>query len=167
MNFEIFSLYGIKLKYPERCIIQPSYQLKRLNGELSFIFDEKKTALKLDFSWKSLFYVKRKYNSNENFSDAAIKLMKKDRALESLEILEHKIIEVNGHKAIFYHIKITLYKPLLFRFKPRKIIQDVKFAVIFCEESERCITLYSEEVVSESSLQNNYFEEMLNSIICH
>ncbi|MEM4649397.1 MAG: hypothetical protein QXP78_01875 [Candidatus Bathyarchaeia archaeon] len=165
MRYENFSLYGIKLKYPERCIIHPSPQLKRLNGDLSFIFDEKESRLKLTFSWKPLSYIKRKYRSNEEFSNAAIRLMKKDRALEALDILEHKITEVNGHKAIFYHIKITLYKPLLF--KASKVTQEVKFAVIFCEESERCITLYSEEVLSESSLQNNCFEEILNSIICH
>ncbi|MBS7655637.1 hypothetical protein KEJ50_03955 [Candidatus Bathyarchaeota archaeon] len=165
MIYEDFSLYGIKLKYPERCIIHPSSQLKRLNGELSFIFDEKESKLKLTFSWKPLSHIKRRYRSNEEFSNAAIKLMKKDRSLEALDVLEHKIIEVNGHKTVFCHIKISLYKPLLF--KPTRVTQEVKFAVIFCEESERCITLYSEEVLSESSLQNNCFEKILNSIICH
>lgn len=166
MVYEIFSLYGIRLKYPEKCIIRPSSQLERLNGEISFIFDGKDTS-KLVFSWKPLSYIKRKYQSVEEFSETVIKLMRKDRALKSLEILEHKILKVNGHKAIFYHVKLELYKPVLFGFKPKIITQNIRFAVIFCEESDRYITLYSEEISNSFSLQEEYFEDILNSIICH
>ncbi|MBS7655115.1 hypothetical protein KEJ50_01210 [Candidatus Bathyarchaeota archaeon] len=163
---ETLKIHGIELKHPEEWVIHPIIKLERLRGEIAFSSSEQKSATpKLMLSWKPLEQSKRKYNSPEDQAEATIKIMRKDSSLKSLEIINHEEINVNNHKASFYNIKITLYKPALIMIKPKFTIKIVKFAMLFCEESDRSITLYSE--LEETEEKEDVFKEILSSLICH
>jgi hypothetical protein len=163
--FETLKIYGIELKYPEEWVIHPVIKLERLRGELAFSLNEQNATPKLMLSWKPLEQSKRKYNSAKEQAESTIKMMKKDASLKSLEIINHKEIEINGHKTAFYNVKVTLYKPALIMVKPKFTVKIVKFAMLFCEESDRSITIYSE--TEETEEKEDLFEEILSSLICH
>lgn len=164
--FETLRIHGIMLKHPEEWVIHPIIKLERLKGEVAFSSSDQKTATpKLMLSWKPLEQSKRKYNSAKEQAESTIKMMKKDASLKSLEIINHEEIEINGHKAAFYNVKVTLYKPALIMVKPKFTVKIVKFAMLFCEESDRSITIYSE--TEETEEKEDLFEEILSSLICH
>ena len=163
--FETLKIHGIELKYPEEWVIHPLIKLERLRGELAFSLNEQNATPKLMLSWKPLDQSKRKYSSAKEQAEATIKMMKKDKSLRSLEIITHEEIEVNGHKTEFYNIKVTLYKPALIMIKPKFIIKTIKFAMLFCEESDRAITIYSE--IEDTEEKENLFKKILSSLICH
>jgi len=163
--FETLKIHGIELKYPEEWVIHPLIKLERLRGELAFSLNEQNATPKLMLSWKPLDQSKRKYNSPKEQAEATIKMMKKDKSLKSLEIINHEEIEVNGHKTEFYNIKVNLYKPALIMIKPKFIIKNIKFAMLFCEESDRAITIYSE--IEDTEEKENLFKEILSSLVCH
>ncbi len=164
--FEILKIHGIELKYPEEWVIHPITKLERLRGELAFSLNIQNATPTLMLSWKPLEQSKRKYNSAEEQAEATIKIMRKDGSLKSLEIINHEEIEINGHKAAFYNIKVTLYKPALIMIKPKFTVKIVKFVMLFCEESDRSITIYSETEETEGE-KEDLFKEILSSLICH
>jgi len=67
--------------------------------------------------------------------------------------------------AAFYNVKVTLYKPALIMVKPKFTVKIVKFAMLFCEESDRSIIIYSE--TEETEEKEDLFKEILSSLICH
>ncbi|MBS7658506.1 MAG: hypothetical protein QW487_04720 [Candidatus Bathyarchaeia archaeon] len=163
--FETLKIHGIEIKYPEEWVIHPIIKLERLRGELGFSLNKQDATPKLILSWKPLDQSKRKYGSAEEQAEATIKIMQKDGSLKSLEVVTHEKIEINGHNAVLYNIKVTLYKPALIMIKPKFIVKTVKFAMLFCEESDRSITIYSE--TEESDEKKDLFKEILSSLICH
>jgi hypothetical protein len=163
--FEDLAIYRIRISYLEDWKLYFLSDVQRLKGDVAFapmIDDGRQWRIVL--SWRPLEKARKKYPSVEDQAKETMKQLAKGRQVESYQIIDRKATEVNGHETVLYSLIVKYYKRggLL-----KKTLSDcaIRFLLLHCPESDRCMILYEES--DYPIQQERIFEEVIKSFSCH
>jgi hypothetical protein len=163
--FEDLAIYRIKINYLEDWKVYFLSDVQRLRGDVAFApMKDDGREWRIVLSWRPLENVRKKYSSVEAQAKETIKQLAKGKQVKSFEIIDHKVSQVNGHETIFYNLIVKYYKRggLL-----KQNIADciIRFLLLHCPESDRCMILYEESDYPIE--QERIFEDVIKSFDCH
>ncbi|NIR87534.1 hypothetical protein GWO13_08260 [Candidatus Bathyarchaeota archaeon] len=159
MQYDNFSIYGFQVEYPENWRVELYPKSAKETGEVSFISPEKD---RMFVFWGLLEEVKKTFTSLDEHVERTIKKIEKTRGVDSLEVVERKELEINGHRAIFTNLQATISRGFfLFR---RKELRGLLACHLYCEKASRFFILHG----SLSSMEHeDVFDHMQKSFKCH
>lgn len=136
----------------------------RNRGNLAF---HSHTKDNMFISWEILERVQKRYTSLAEQVNDVLENIKKSRGVKSLEVMERKELEINGHRAVFTHLRVTSIHVVFF-FKKRVILQELWSLHVYCEKTARFFALYGSSSSEERSLeQADIFKHMQKTFRCH
>ncbi len=163
--FEDLTIYRLKINYLENWKVYFLSNVERSRGDIAFApSDDKGKEWRIVLSWRPLEGAKRKYSSVDEQAKETINQLKKGRQVKSSQIISSKPREVNGHEASFYNLMVRYYKRGgLFK----QMLSDcvIRFLLLHCRDSNRCIILYEESDYPVE--EERIFEEVIQSFVCH
>jgi len=164
MRYDHLSVYGFAVDYPEDWRVELKPESDRNRGNLAF---HSPTKDNMFISWEILERVKRRYTSLAEQVDDVLENVKKSRGVKSLEVMERKELEINGHKGVFTHLKVISIHAVFF-FKKRVILQELWSLHVYCEQTARFFALYGMSSSEERSpKQADIFKHMQKTFKCH
>ncbi|MHA1712022.1 MAG: hypothetical protein ACTSUS_08205 [Candidatus Freyarchaeota archaeon] len=169
---EIFQVYGIQIKHPENWRVELNPESEWIKGDVAFSPVESKghksRKSPIVLSWQALDHFSKKFRTPEEYVRDIITRMKKHGDVKSLDIIEQKNFYVCEHEAIFSHVNVKIYVPT-FIFGAKTSERVIRFAVLYCDKSKRCITLYWKKMQHENDpiKETEIFQKLLKSIVCH
>ena len=162
MQYDHFSIYGFEVEYPEDWRVELNPKSEKKTGEVTFHSPERD---RMFVFWGVLEEAKKKYASLDEHVERTIERVKKSRGVNSVEIVERKELEINGHRAIFAHLKATSIQGFLQR---REVSQELWSSHLYCEQTARYFVLHEEPSSDERSKEHaDIFEHIQKSFRCH
>jgi len=163
MQYDHLSVYGFCVDYPEDWRVELKPESDRNKGNLAF---HSPTKDNMFISWEILERVQKRYTSLAEQVNDVLENIKKSRGVKSLEVMEKKELEINGHTGVFTHLKVTSIQP--FFFKKRVNLQELWSLHVYCEQTARFFALYGSSGSDERSLeQADIFKHMQRTFRCH
>jgi len=164
MQYDRLSIFGFEADYPKDWRVELKPESDRNRGNLAF---HSPTKDNMFISWEILERVQKRYSSLAEQVNGVLENIKKSRGVKSVEVLERKELEINGHKGVFTHLKVTSIHAIFF-FKKRVILQELWSLNVYCEQTARFFALYGMSSSDERSLQQaNIFKHMQKTFKCH
>ncbi len=163
--FEDLAIYQIRIRYHEDWKVYILSDIQRLKGDIAFapIKDSGK-QWRIVLSWRPLESSRKKYSSADEQAKETIIQLAKAKQVQSHQVIDHKSIELGGHEAVFYNLMVKYYKRggLL-----KQNVADcvIRFVLLYCPESKRCMMLYEESDYPIE--QERIFEDVMKSFSCH
>jgi len=139
--------------------------IQRLRGDVAFApLKDNGREWRIVLSWRPLESSKKRYSSVEEQAKETMNQLSKGKQVKSFQIIDRKDVNLNGHEVVLYNLIVKYYKRggLL-----KQALADciIRFVLLHCTESERCMVLYEE---SDYPIQDQrVFEDVLNSFACH
>jgi copper chaperone CopZ len=162
MRYESFSIYGFKIEYPVDWTVELNPKSSRTRGDVVF---HSPTKDKFFVSWYSLELVRKKYASLTKHANEIIKKIKKTSGVKSVEVIRQKEVEINKHRTIFMHLRVTSSSTF---FRKREIFQENRALHMYCEQTARYFVLYESTRPNERwTEQEDIFNHMQKSFKCH
>lgn len=160
-GYELFSIYGFNIEYPDTWEVELNPKSERTAGDVVF----KALHHRVFLSWGNLNSAKEKYGSLDKHVDAGIQKVKKGGDVRKLETLERRSISINGHEAIFSRYRVTLGVSF---YAMRTAYREVSSVHAHCEQTGKFFVLY-ESVMGSSALTDSetIFEHMKMTFRCH
>ena len=163
--FEDLAIYRIKISYLEDWKVYFLSDIQRLRGDVAFApSKDDGRGWRIVLSWRPLEKATKKYSSVEEQAKETINQVSKGRQVKSFQIINQNTTEVNGHQGVLCNLIVKYFKRggLL-----KQTIVDcmIRFLLIHCTESDRCVVLYEE---SDYPLgDQRIFEDVMKSFSCH
>jgi hypothetical protein len=165
LEYESFSIYELHIVYPTTWKVELNPKSDREEGDVAFKSPEKENFF---VSWGPLEKAKKRYSSVEAHADDPFKRIKKNPNVRKIEFVQKTVVDVNSHKAIFAHAKVTLAKPSIIPFtKEKTVIREVRCMHVHCEHTGRYFVMYGEMASDKASEYGEIFENMMKSFLCH
>ena len=163
MQYDCLSIYGFGVDYPKDWRVGLKPESDRNRGNLVF---HSPTRDNMFVSWEILERVKKRYTSLAEQVNDVLENIKKSRGVKSVEVMERKELEINGHTGVFTHVKVTSIQA--FFLKKRVILQELWSLHVYCEQTARFFALYGSSSSDERSLeQADIFKHMQKTFRCH
>jgi hypothetical protein len=163
-GFETFSVYGLSMDYPEVCRVEFNPKSRRDAGDVVFHFPDRE---RLFLSWGSLEEARKRYADANAQAIESIDRAKRNRQVRSMENVEHESLLLQGHQAIYNHMRFQVVSPGLLRDRQTGE-QETHSIHLHCPESGRYYVVYgSATSTSDSSNQRSILLEMASSLRCH
>ena len=163
MQYDHFSIYGFKIEYPKDWRVELKPKSEKETGEVAFHSPERD---RMFVFWGILEEAKKRYASLDEHVERTIKKVKKIRGVNSLEVVERKELEMNGHRAIFALLKATFIQGFFLR--RREVSQELLSSHLYCEQTARYFILHGSPRSDEKSTEHaDVFEHMQKSFRCH
>ena len=163
MQHDCLSIYGFGVDYPKDWRVELKPESDRNRGNLVF---HSPTRDNMFVSWEILERVKKRYTSLAEQVNDVLENIKKSRGVKSVEVMERKELEINGHTGVFTHLKVTSIQG--FFLKKRVILQEIWSLHVYCEQTARFFALYGSSSSDERSLeQADTFKHMQKTFRCH
>ena len=164
MPYDRLSIYGFGVDYPKDWRVELKPESDRNRGNVVF---HSPTRDNMFVSWEILERVKKRYTSLAEQVNDVLENIKKSRGVKSVEVMERKELEINGHTGVFTHSKVTSIKAFFF-LRKRVILQELWSLHVYCEQTARFFALYGSSSSDERSLeQADIFKHMQKTFRCH
>ncbi len=161
LGYELLSMYGVSLEYPDTWNVELRPNSTAAGGDLAF----KTLGARVFLTWGSLETIRRKFRSLDDQAEDSLKKMKKSGDVRRFEILEHREMNVNGHRSIFNSAKVTLGTGLL---AMKTAWREVCTLHLHCEPSQKFLVLYADATGQGSLVTiSDQFFHMSSSLRCH
>jgi hypothetical protein len=165
LEYEPFSIYEFHTVYPATWKVELNPKSDRKEGDVAFKSPERENFF---VSWGPLEKAKKKYSSLEEHADDPFRRIKKNPSVRKVEFIQKTVMEINSHKAIFSHAKVTLSKPNIIPFtKDKTAEREIRCMHIDCEPTGRYFVVYGEMASDKASEYGEVFENMVKSFLCH
>ena len=163
MQYDHFSIHGFEVEYPKEWRVELHPKSKRKTGEVAFQSPERD---RMFVFWGELEEAKKKFASLDEYVEKTIKKVKKSRDVNSVEVVERKELEINGHRAIFTNLRATIIQGFLL--KRRKVPQNLWASHLYCEQTSRFFIVHGSPSSDERSTEHaKVYEHMQKSFRCH
>ncbi len=162
MRYDHFSIYGFDVEYPKDWRVELNPKSEKTAGEVAFQSPERD---RMFVFWGALEEAKKNFESLDEHVERTIEKVKKSRGVNYVEVTEQKELKINGHRAIFTHLKATFTQGFL---KRREVSRQLWSSHLYCEQTARYFILHgspsSEEISTEHA---TVFKHMQKSFKCH
>lgn len=163
MQYDCLSIYGFEVGYPQGWRVELKPESDRKRGNLVF---HSPTRDNMFVSWEILERVKKRYTSLSEQVDDVLEKIKKSRGVKSVEVMERKELEINGHMGVFTHLKATSIHGLFLR--KRVTLQELWSLHVYCEQTARFFAVYGSSSSNQRSPeQADIFKHMQKTFKCH
>ncbi|MDH5437417.1 MAG: hypothetical protein OEX76_00775 [Candidatus Bathyarchaeota archaeon] len=163
MQYDHFSIYGFEVEYPKDWRVKLNPKSEKKTGEVAFHSPESDGMFVF---WGVLEDAKKKYASVDEHVERTIEKVEKTRGVKSMDIVERKELEINGHRAISTHLKATFIQATFLR--RREVSREVWSFHLYCEQTARYFVLHGSPSSDERSMeQADVFEHMQKTFRCH
>jgi len=163
MQYDHFSIYGFKVEYPKDWRVELKPNSEKKAGEVAFQSPEKN---RISVFWGALEEAEKTFASLEEHVKRTIEKVKKSRGVSSVEVVEQKELEINGHRAIFTHLKATSIQSFIV--KRREISQELWSSHLYCQQTSRYFVVYGSPRSNEKLMEHtDVFKHMQKSFRCH
>lgn len=161
LAYEAFEMYGFSLEYPDTWEIELRPHSTAAAGDLAF----KSRSGRVFLTWGSLEKVKKKFGSLDRQAEDGVKKMRKSGAVRRFEILDHREMNVNGHRSIFNSTRLTIAAGLM---GMRTAQREVCSLHLHCDPSQKFFVLYANGIgeQSEGAILDVFFR-MSSTLRCH
>ncbi|MCS7139129.1 MAG: hypothetical protein N3F04_02150 [Candidatus Nezhaarchaeota archaeon] len=161
MEVERFEVYGVGVNYPKEWIVE-FRKLRREDGEVIF---RSNRGSYMTLLWGPLSDALKRHDDLDSYVEYMVQSLSKSKQIKRFEILTRGVIEVNGHRALTAHMKISVSHGGVFT--KSYVEQDVRTMHLFCDRTNRIMIIYS---VSSSGCEEDgerAFKGALESFKCH
>jgi len=160
-GYELFSMYGFSIDYPDTWEVELNPKSERTGGDVVF----KTLRHRVFLSWGLLDSAEKKYGSLDKHVDASIQKVRKGGDVRKLETLERTSASMNGHKAIFSHYRVTLGVSF---YAMRTAYREVSSVHLHCEKTGKFFVLY-ESIMGSDTVTGleTIFGHMKDTFRCH
>lgn len=163
MQYDHFSIYGFEVEYPKDWRVESNPKSEKNTGDVAFHSPERD---RMFVFWGALEEAKKNFTSLDEHVDRTIGRVKKSRGVNFLEVVERKELEMNGHRAIFTHLKATFIQRFFLR--RRRVSQELWASHLYCEQTARYFVVHGSPSSEERSTEHaDVFEHMRKSFRCH
>lgn len=160
--YERFFMYRFAINYPNTWRVEFGPKSGRAEGYVIFRSPRNDRVF---LTWGMLEKIRGKYDSLEAQAEASLARIANGRDVRKLRPLETKIIEVNGHRAIFKHVLVDRAVGMRMIRVSSKWLQSIH---LHCKETERFFIIYESTLdTSRSAEQMAIFNDMKDSFVCH
>jgi len=163
MQYDHFSIYGFKVEYPKDWRVELNPKSEKKTGEVAFQSPERN---RIFVFWGVLEEAEKTFASLEEHVERTIEKVKKSRGVSSVEVVEQKELEMNGHRAIFTHLKATFIQGFIV--KRREFSQELWSSHLYCQQTGRYFIVHTSPRLNERSMEHaDVFKRMQKSFRCH
>jgi hypothetical protein len=161
LDYEALELYGFSLEYPNVWDVELRPGSTSTAGDAAF----KTRGIRFFLTWGPLEETRSKFGTLDRQADESLKKIRKSGDVRRLEVLDHKDMEVNGHRSIFNSVRLSLGVGLL---AMKTVRREVYSLHLYCEPSQRFFVLYANGA-GEGSLKSvsDVFFLMSSTLRCH
>jgi hypothetical protein len=160
VELDTLKIYGFSFEFPKDRKLEFNPKFKRTDGDVAVKAPDKAVVF---VSWGELEKVIKKAPTIEDHAKFSLDRVKKS-VQGKMNAVEHKEIEVDGHKAIYNHVKIQV---------PRRGImgraqeQEVTSVHIHCEKTGRYYVIYATSNAQNAAEQTKTLQGILETLRCH
>ncbi|MDG6933367.1 MAG: hypothetical protein JRN68_01580 [Nitrososphaerota archaeon] len=163
MTNSTFAIYGVSLEVPEDWTVEVNPKSNRQKCDIAFHMEE---GNKFYLSWGVLNEAQERFKTLDEHVDFSLKQVQKGRDVDSLETVERKDGEVNGHRSIFARVSVLVRSGFMGRTATRRVFLSTHF---YCPETMRFYVVYllsGSAQVDEESMITTY-RDVMSSFRCH
>jgi len=162
MQYDHFSIYEFEVEYPKDWRVELAPKSEKEAGDVAFHSPERDSMFVF---WSVLEEAEKRYASLDEHVEQTIERVKKSRGVKSVEVVEEKKLKMNGHKAIFVHLKATFIQGFLRR---RMVSREFWSSYLYCEQTARYFVLHGAPSSDERPMEHaDIFKHMQKSFRCH
>jgi hypothetical protein len=153
-------IYGFGFEFPKASKLEFNPKFKRTDGDVAVKSPDKAVVF---VSWGELEKVAKKAPTTEDHAKFSLERVRKS-VQGKINTVEHKEIGINGHTAIFNHVKIDVPRRGFFG---RGQQQDVRSVHVHCDRSGRYFVIYATSTPENFEQQGSTMQEILDTLQCH
>jgi hypothetical protein len=157
---DTLKIYGFSFEFPATAKLEFNPKFKRDDGDVAVKSPAKAVVF---VSWGDLEKVIKKAPTTEDHAKFSLERVRKS-VQGKLNSVEHKDIDVNGHTAIFNHVKIDVPRRGLFG-KGQQ--QDVRSVHLHCDKTARYFVIYATSTPLNIEEQGQTLNEIIDTLQCH
>lgn len=157
---DTLTIYGFSFEYPKDRKLEFNPKFKRTDGDVAVKAPDKAVVF---VSWGELARVVKKAPTIQDHAKFSLDRVKKS-VQGKMNQLEHKQIDVNGHRAEFNHVKILVPRRGLLG---RGTEQEVTSVHIHCEDTGRYFVIYATSTAENIKDQTRTLEQITETLRCH
>lgn len=154
------TIYGFSFQYPKSRKLEFNPKFKRSDGDVAVKAPDKSVVF---VSWGELEKISKKAPTVEKHSEFSLDRVKKS-VQGKMNSIEHKEIDVNGHRALYNNVKIQVPKRGLFG---RAQEQEVASVHLHCDRSKRYFVIYATSNPENIADQKRTMEGITETLRCH
>ena len=161
ISYELLEMYEFSIEYPDEWEVELGPHSTADAGDLAF----KTRGARIFLSWGPLQNIRGKFRSLDDQAQGSLKKMGKGGDVRRLEKLDHKEMNVGGHRSIFDSAKLTLGTGLMAMKTTRREVCSLHF---YCEPSQKFFVLYASGIGDGSLARiSDTFFHMSSTLRCH
>jgi len=157
---DTLTVYGFSFRFSAASSLEFNPKFKREAGDVAVKSPEKAAVF---VSWGDLAKLEKRAPTLEAHAKFSMDKVKKS-VQGKMKQLELKEIDVNGHTALFNHVRIEVPRRGLFG-KGRE--QEVTSVHLHCKESGRYFVIYATSNDANAAKQGRTIEDIIGSLRCH
>ncbi len=157
---DTLTIYGFSFKFPKTARLEFNPKFKRADGDVAVKSPEKANVF---VSWGDLEKVVKKAPTIQDHAKFSLDKVKKS-VQGKMTTVESKDITVDGHDALYNHVKIEVPRRGLFG---KGQMQDVTSVHLHCERTNRFFVIYATATDANAAIQKQTMQEIIDTLQCH
>jgi hypothetical protein len=153
-------IYGLSFQFPITSKLEFNPKFKRDAGDVAVKSPEKANVF---VSWGDLDKVIKKAPTIQDHAKFSLDRVKKS-VQGKMTTLETKDITIDGHDAVFNHVKIEVPRRGLFG---KGQMQDVRSVHLHCDRTKRFFVIYATATEATAEAQASTMQEIVETLQCH
>jgi hypothetical protein len=157
---DTLQIYGFSFQFPITSKLEFNPKFKRDTGDVAVKSPEKANVF---VSWGDLDKVIKKAPTIQDHAKFSLDRVKKS-VQGKMTTLETNDITINGHDAVFNHVKIEVPRRGLFG---KGQMQDVRSVHLHCDRTERFFVIYATATELNAEAQASTMQQIVETLQCH
>jgi hypothetical protein len=153
-------IYGFSFQFPITSKLEFNPKFKREDGDVAVKSPDKANVF---VSWGDLDKVVKKAPTIQDHAKFSLDRVKKS-VQGKMTTLESKDITINGHSAVFNHVKIEVPRRGLFG---KGQLQDVRSVHLHCDRTKRFYVIYATATEANVEAQSRTMQGIIETLQCH
>jgi hypothetical protein len=160
MEKDTLTIYGFTFEFPKERKLEFNPKFKRTDGDVAVKTPEKAVVF---VSWGELEKVVKKAPTIEDHAKFSLDRVKKS-VQGKMTSVDSKKIDVNGHSAVYNHVKIQVPRRGLMG---KATEQEVTSVHIHCDKTGRYFVIYTTTTQANTVDQNRTLDLIIETLRCH
>jgi hypothetical protein len=154
------TIYGFSFQYPKSRKLEFNPKFKRSDGDVAVKSPEKWVVF---VSWGELEKITKKAPTIDDHAKFSLDRVKKS-VQGKMASIDHREMDVNGHRALYNNVKIQVPKRGLFG---KAEEQEVTSVHLHCDESKRYFVIYATSTPQNIADQKRTMQGIIDTLRCH
>ena len=154
------TIYGFSFQYPKSRKLEFNPKFKRTDGDVAVKAPDKSVVF---VSWGELEKIAKKAPTIEDHAKFSLDRVKKS-VQGKMASVDHREIDINGHRALYNDVKIQVPRRGLFG---RGQEQEVASVHLHCDKTKRYYVIYATSTPENRADQKRTMQGIMDTLRCH